>query len=599
METLTESETTARTGHGTWWLFAGLTAAWLILIFWLPRYIPLAPTISDSYLFGYNNRAGVLLLLMGLLSVGVFSRRLGLTFPSGGSTASVSRGAVHVWLFVFLLACFGLWLLVRGLGGYEESRYMIDRVEALASGQTPYRDFEFAYGPLLLYGPRCLMLAGLNAPNAYYLFWTAYTLASVWMLAATIDRMDIPGAKRTKVFHLLCVWLLPSLLCTGTNYSLARFLTPVLAALLTARIAGRSDNNATGYLLRVIGTAGGATAVCLLTSPEMGIAFAAGMIAWLILQLARKRRLLTFRGAAEIVAVGVAEAVLLLGAARWGEFVAVREFGSGAFNFPILPAGHILLFFSMCGLIVVYLAWCLRNACADPGLLLVAAVSAPLLMSALGRCDPGHTMLGGIGIVLMATLVASALPRLWQSYFVVFLLFAIVLPAEAGMLFSRKALERVLGRRQVSALRLSSSLDPARIFPDFHGIVNAPFGYLPYGLGSWRSTSIDTGYYFIMTNAFTPADTERRIDELRSHPERPLLLPDNEEAFCSIDSDKEAQVIALFFTLPWQETPRHSDELWLPLCDYIQTHYRPGAPSTLPSVYYRLWMPASPAHAGQ
>jgi hypothetical protein len=591
VETLTKSRATARKSRGAWWLLAGLVAAGLILIFWLPRCVPLQPTISDSYLFGYNNRAGVLLLLAELVLAGIYSGRLGLTFPAGGRTAPVSRRAVRVWMLAFLLACIGLWLLVRGLGGWSESRYMIDRLEALASGQTPYRDFQFVYGPLVLYGPRVLMLPGLSAPDAYYLFWTAWTLAGVWMLAAVINRLEIPGAKRTKVFHLICAWAFPGLLCTGANYSLTRYLTPVLGALLAARIAERSGRGGPGHL-RVIGAAAAMTGVCLLLSPEMGIAFAIGMVAWLIFQLARSGQLLTFHGAARIVAVGVAESVLLLGAAYLGECSAVREFSAGAYSFPILPAGDILVFFFACGLVAVYLAWCLRNACADPGVLLVAAVCTPLVMAALGRCDPGHVVLNGIGIVLMATLLASALARVWQPWCAAFLLFVLLLPTATGLVFYGAGLLRVLVPARRSALRLSAAVEPSRIFPGVRGIVNAPFGYFPLGFGSWRSPSIDTGYYFILANAFMPADTERKIAELRSYPERPLLLPENEDGYCHIDPQLEARTIELLFALPWHETPRHNDDLWLPLCDYIRSHYRRAASSSLPSVHYSLWVPA-------
>lgn len=570
-------------------MFTGVAAAWLVLIFWLPRWIPLPPSFSDSYLFSYNNRAGVLLLLAGLALAGLFSRQLELTFPRSGNTAPVSRNAVRGWMLVLLAVCAVLWLLVRGFGGWAESRYMIDRLEALASGQIPYRDFEFAYGPLLLYGPRVLMLTGLRAPDAYYFFWTACSVAGVWMLADVIDRLEIPRARRTTVFHLFCWPLLVSTLSTGTNDAAIRFLTPVWAALLTARIAEGSRGDPGGDL-RVAGAAAVATAVCLLLSPEMGIAYALGMIAWLALQPARSGELLTPRGAARIAVVGGAEGVLLLSAAYLGEFTAVREFGDGAFNFPILPAGYILVFFFACGLVTVYLAWRRGNRCADPGLLIVAAVSTPMLMPALGRCAPGHVVLNGIGILLIATLLASSIPRLWQPYCAVFLLLVLLLPTVTGTMTYGTLLQQAIADSR-SGLRLSSALEPARIFPGVRGIVNAPLGYFPLGLGSWRSRSIDTGYYLMVLNAYAPADTQRKIAELRAHPERPLLLPEDAAAFCRIDPEKEALSIELLFGLPWPLTARHNDDIWLPLCDYIQSHYLPAASSALPAVHYSLWVP--------
>lgn len=558
-----------------------------MVIFILPRYVPVRPTYSDSYLFGYNNRAGVLLLLAGLVLAGMFSGRLGLTFPERGSAAAVSRAAKRNWTLVVFAACVGLWLLVRGFGGWGESRYMIDRLEALASGQVPYRDFEFAYGPLLMYGPRLLMLTGLSAVDAYYLFWTGCSVAGVWMLAAVIDRLEIPGAQRTTVFHLFCWPLLVNASSAGTNDAAIRFLTPIWAALVTARMAERGD----GRVLRVAGAAAGSTAACLLLSPEMGMAFAAGMIAWLIFELARCGELFTARSAASVAAVGAAEAILLLFAARLGEFATLNQFAAGAFSYPILPAGYILVFFFGCGLVAVYLAWCLRRGCADTGVLLAAAVSAPMVMSALGRCAPGHVLMNGIGVLLIATLLASALPRVWQPWCAAFLLFLLLAPTAAGMLTYIPPLQGAFADRK-AGVRLSSVVEPARIFPGVQGVVEAPFGYIPLGLGSWRSPSIDTGYYFIVINAFSPADTERKIAELRRHPERPLLLPEDWGTFCRIDLSKETLNMELVLELPWYGTPRHEADIWRPLCDFIRSHYRPAARSTLAPVRYVLWMPA-------
>jgi len=36
----------------------------LVAIFYLPTLVPMAPTASPSYVFGYNNRAGVVILLL-------------------------------------------------------------------------------------------------------------------------------------------------------------------------------------------------------------------------------------------------------------------------------------------------------------------------------------------------------------------------------------------------------------------------------------------------------------------------------------------------------------------------------------------------------
>ena len=46
----------------------------LLAISFVPKLVPSEPSASDSYLFGYNNRAGIILLLL-LVAVGVIWTR--------------------------------------------------------------------------------------------------------------------------------------------------------------------------------------------------------------------------------------------------------------------------------------------------------------------------------------------------------------------------------------------------------------------------------------------------------------------------------------------------------------------------------------------
>jgi hypothetical protein len=61
-------------------------------------------------------------------------------------------------------------ICVRGMQGYAESKYFIDRVKMLAQGGRIYQDFEFAYGALFLYGPRILMGFRLSVELSYFCF---------------------------------------------------------------------------------------------------------------------------------------------------------------------------------------------------------------------------------------------------------------------------------------------------------------------------------------------------------------------------------------------------------------------------------------------
>lgn len=55
----------------------------LAIIFYLPYYIPQRPVASDSYLFGYNNRAAVILLLAFSAGAAIWGKGVRSRTPPG------------------------------------------------------------------------------------------------------------------------------------------------------------------------------------------------------------------------------------------------------------------------------------------------------------------------------------------------------------------------------------------------------------------------------------------------------------------------------------------------------------------------------------
>ena len=100
----------------------------------------------------------------------------------------------------------------------------------LAGGGTPYKDFEYAYGAIFLYGPRALMLLHLSAEVSYYLFWLLTLLVGVWMLGRVIDLLECPGARKSEVFSLLCLSALPPALGAGSTTHFFAFSRPLTSA---------------------------------------------------------------------------------------------------------------------------------------------------------------------------------------------------------------------------------------------------------------------------------------------------------------------------------------------------------------------------------
>jgi hypothetical protein len=217
---------TQRTAIRTW-LVATLA---LFLVFWLPYHVPVQPSVSDSYLFGFSNKTFEVLLLLFVAALVISERGLALGLPGRAASLPIPQRTLFGVLAVVAAVCAVMYFLTRGLSGYDESRYLIDRVRLLAEGRTPYREFEFAYGPLLLYGPLAIArMFGIGIESGYYAFWSLTATLGYYLLYQTINRIDFPCSRKRTIFLVFSLGVMPGLLNTGANYTLLRFVLPAAA----------------------------------------------------------------------------------------------------------------------------------------------------------------------------------------------------------------------------------------------------------------------------------------------------------------------------------------------------------------------------------
>jgi hypothetical protein len=110
-------------------LLAGC-ALFLAAMSWLPYHVAVEPSQSLSYLFGYNNKVGELLVGLGIVLLLVFGPEL---HPSSGS-AHPLKSSTLVKALAGTFAVGGvLVLLTRKLEGINESIYFIDRIHLIAN----------------------------------------------------------------------------------------------------------------------------------------------------------------------------------------------------------------------------------------------------------------------------------------------------------------------------------------------------------------------------------------------------------------------------------------------------------------------------------
>lgn len=588
----------------------------LIAICTLPYRVPLAPVYSISYIFGYNNRVAVLLTAGAIVLLALFGPTLQLSFRSGKPlTVSTLRKALAIaGGCTVILAWF-----TRRLDGLLESIYLIDRARLLGEGRVPYRDFEYAYGAFFLYGPSWIARwTHLSVGDAYGLFWIGLVLLGTWLLYKCLTWTDLPGAAQRTVFLFFWAFSVVNLLTFGITYTTFRYILPCfLALVLYRRLAVAGDFHAAVLLLPVP-----MFALLIVISPELAIAFGVGVSAF----LARFGRLRIGKNVAAFLISLAAMGIIGFLAARWGVFYTLAAFSHGANNIPVMPAPHLLLLFFLTGLAACYAGQRLKLGRPD-ALTMLIAVSACDLAAALGSCDSLHALLNPLGVLLAGTLLLSGLPRVrsfvWPAMWIVFILLRLVtLMSEWGLQYEKAALPALLTlptaayRARVENLvyaHMAKSLGPtlARTKLDnleaamgqrqydvpaiFHQpartIFAAPFGFAPGGFGAYHTASIDEGFYFENENVVTPDAVVRKIDEMRVHPERPLLLLPGRENACTVTVAAGRPTIGPPFYYPYLGKPVHNNDLTEPICAFLRQNYHvamAAAPSTLG---YALWLP--------
>jgi hypothetical protein len=603
----------------------------LAALFYLPYFIPQRPVASDSYLFGFNNRAAIVLLLVFSAGAALWGRGTNLALRPAGQPTKIAGRTLGICLAIQLAACLAMVLLAGGFGGFCESTYEIDRVWLLAHGHLTYIGFEWPFGALFLYGP--LWLSHLfhgDITQGYNAFWTLSSVAGVALLYATINRLDYPTPRKTSIFLILFAAFLPSVLGMGAHYTLPRYIAPFYCILIVTRASTGNTRRAQRVAAAL---AVCFTAMLLLISPEMAIAHA---FACTILLFPRKSAISpTGLRASPYAAMLAGLAALFAAALKLHLLDTLLASGSGADSFPIPFSFPVLFFYA-----VVFVCACsVVRRWSEPSLtdnsIALIVLSIPLLAAALGRCDPGHILSNGVGLMVAVFLYASGSPRMWRLYRNSFIVAMIVIPGytvyraflpRLGVAAMQTAAEEttpgVTGVRasiaefgirhmppsafkrrwlcELARLRghtVPATIDFASLYPGIgvpgpDGNFEAPFGYKPNGFGSYHSSAVDYGYYEGMENANTPLAVQRKIDELMQHSDRYLLLPDESASLCRVDGSLQRGLLSVFFFFPYLARVSHPVSVHQPLCDYIAGHYTLARPATPDNFEYELWTPA-------
>ncbi|HEY0309509.1 MAG TPA: hypothetical protein VGB94_15200 [Acidobacteriaceae bacterium] len=584
----------------------------VLAVFWLPSLVPVTPSASVSYIYGFNNHVALLALLLVIAIGAIWTRGLNLMPIKSDSAKDFSARPLWIVLFLTLLLCEFFSAFYHG---GQETGYFINRIQLLAAGHRPYLDFEFIYGPLLIYPPLWIArLFHVSVARGFFIYWTLNWFIGICQIYWIIRWIGFAERRRLQAFIFLSLCCFPALFLLGLNYTPMRMTGAIFCVLATTTLA------ASGKRLITYAAAVAMVALLFGISAESGIAYAVTMAIYMGLGLPRYWRDRSYTVGYLLMLCGFAGFYML--ASRIHEMDTMKQFSAGAESLPLILGPFTLLYLAGAFIGACYAWSCLLRSQWQDTRLAAVILAMVLLPGALGRCDPGHIFTYEMGALLTVMVIASYSNRAWRWGAPVIFLLLVLLPILGTLWNARPGLHTALvnvlfgGERGNSALsrtvasvvvthrgpaallhqteRLEAiRMDPSEAFPGATPILQAPFGYS--GADFYYSPRVDTGYYVPVDDVMSGHQATRKITELQEHPDRDLLIPRDvkPDAGCAVDPEAAHRLVASVFGYNYFHHVRNIPPGMQPLCRYIVDHYRYSRPAAASRNSYVLWEPIS------
>jgi hypothetical protein len=408
-------------GGGSRWFWLAVALATILGAFILPMAFPTTAFVrSASYVVGFNNFVAALVVVG--ISVGVTGW---LVWRGQGARVSVyttdqsmplrwlGLAAAYATAFTAILGTY----VVRADVDYGDIGYIQQQIFRWSHGHARlYRDFEFAYGPILFYYPayveKLLHHVGIGPMAGYMVAEGTMQLLGLGILFYLVQQL--PVSRRLKGIALAAITFGTLIPLLGFNYTMFRFAIAYAALLWIAKVKGVV---AQAVWLAV------AEAVMLGISPEVGIAFAGGAIAYALYRgtFAERRWLWLV----PVPAAAFGSFALL---ADKNYFFTMSNFSKGLLTEIVEPLPYIDIFL-LCAVVLCPLAIAgyIRRYGRDAGPMVgVYVASLAMVPSGLGRCDALHVFFSWIGLFLVSLVGIDAYRDRWAKVALAMMLVVVV-----------------------------------------------------------------------------------------------------------------------------------------------------------------------------
>ncbi len=384
---------------------------------------------SDSYIFGFNNK-------IAILSITAFIFIYYFIVFNKSSSCQIftddNKGiAVNTWVYMtsaFLLSGYIVMLyFLVGKDWYGEGIYFIRRIDMILMGKNPYIDFEYAYGPALIYIPVYFHLimskAGFSVKSSYYIVFIITIFLSLGCLAYIIRCFNISAKYKNIIFAVFALssWN-PGI---GLHYTLLRFILPVVFILYIHRLLCNNKIKSKILLLTLLSVI--STFIILSVSQEIGIAYYITLIAYIAYLRINLGKEYIFCFIIHIIVPPIIVAYIF----PTDYFASIINFNKGGNSFPIVPTFYIILYlFCLFYTVPLQLKFSLVPVYNNAINLAMAVFTVCTIPGAMGRCDIGHVFYYGITVLMITPVILLIkYPKFFKYYITIFIVIMTVYTA--------------------------------------------------------------------------------------------------------------------------------------------------------------------------
>ena len=538
-----------------------LAIVFIVSLFTIPYLFPSSELASSmSYDYGFNNRVGLIIVLLGIISFGIIGFcRAGKDikiFDIKTSGILLTDYLVSIFILALFLLAMGITNGDRLIGHGGECTYFLPHIEDMVSGKLPYKDFIFYYGPALIYIPywiHCL-LPGTSVVFSYLLTLFIFQTIGLYCLYSIVRNLNIDSKYKRVIFFIVYFASFPTAL--GLNYELLRFVLPFWLLLFLSKTS--KGLSFIWYPLSVI--------TCLAISPEVGLTFLVAVVIYLFLKWVINKDSHYLLLLLSTVLLAIAFMVIY-----HDMFSMLTSTASGLLNFPFIVSIHLIAFFVSLFVLGFYLGVkikSLNNNVLDSCFIIL---SLGLIPACLGRCDPGHVTYFGLFVFILCFVFISNKKKLvWLS-----LLIGIVVTAFIQFwnvrAYSSYYINNYLTNRTINIEQEGQSICDL-----CEGHISMPLinrgDMLDIYTKLVKENRYENLYITRMAYSATPDNINRTINEIEEKKPTYLLFSRNWENIIA-PSDYSWVIKNVFYSYSNKKISRNSNIVYLPLLEYVKGRY--------------------------